>query len=93
MAEMADVQDDVRICGVLNLSTLFKESLRNVPIKDLMSMVNDIDLSCPQECIEQIEYESRRLSDKSSLLLSKLQVGRISGSVFKDGKLIFINYL
>lgn len=89
MKDSENVQD-VRICGALNLASLFKESLRNVPIKELITMGYKIDLTCSQECIEQIEIQSRhRLLDKSSKW-NKLQVGRISGSVFKDGKLRFI---
>lgn len=79
-----------RICGVLNLMSLFNESYANVPTKDLIAIAYEIDLFCPEECTERIEMLTRhRLLDKDTQW-NKLPVGRICGSVFKDGRLLFV---
>lgn len=79
-------QIDERINGVLNLSSLFRESYVNFPTKDLISLAFTIDVSCSEECTQQIELESRhRLHDKESQW-TKLLIGRITGAIFKDGK-------
>lgn len=80
------IRNEERICGVLNLTSLFKESYINVSTKDLITIAFNIDLTCSEECTEQIEILTRhRILDKDPQW-KKLQIGRICGSVFKDGK-------
>lgn len=80
------VRSEERIYGVLNLTSLFKESYINVSTKDLITIAFNIDLSCSEECTEQIEMLTRhRMLDKDPQW-KHLQIGRICGSVFKDGK-------
>lgn len=81
------VQINERICGVLNLASLFNESFIDVPTKDLITIAYDIDLSCSLESTEQIEMESRHRSSDKEAQWKQLQVGRICGTVFKEGKL------
>lgn len=83
-----NVQSDERICGVLNLASLFNESYINVPTKDLITIAYKIDVSFSEECTEQIEIQTRYCSLDKDSQWKKLQIGRICGSVFKDGKLI-----
>lgn len=78
-------QKDERICGVLNLAAIFKECFKDVPVKKLIDVACQIDLSFSEESSQQIEFESRhRQSDKESQWKT-LQVGRVCGSVFKSG--------
>ncbi|KAJ6647471.1 hypothetical protein Bhyg_02694 [Pseudolycoriella hygida] len=80
----------VRIGGVLDLTSLYNESFKGKSTNDLISIGRKIDFSCSEQCLEEIEMQSRhRLSDKNSLW-KKLQIGRISGSVFKDGEFLMI---
>lgn len=85
-------QNIERIRGVINLASLYEECFKNLSVKDLINIAYDIDLSCTRESTEQIEIETRHrlssaLSDKESQW-KQLQVGRICGSVFKNGKII-----
>lgn len=87
----AEIEIEGRICGVLNLASLFKHKYINVPTKDLITIAYDIDLSCSQECLEQIEMKSRhRLFNDKESKWKQIRVGRICGSVFKDGKIIVL---
>ncbi len=91
LCEAADqpiqIQIEEKIAGVINLMSLFQECYTNYSTKDLISIAFNMDLSCSLECAEQIEVDSRfrLLSDKETHW-KQLQVGRICGSTFKDGK-------
>lgn len=75
--------EDERVFGVVNLASLYRQSFVNLSTKDLISIAFEMDMSFSLDYSQTIELESRHRLHLNEW--KKLQVGRICGSVFKDG--------